>query len=339
MGATIPLHLSRSLETLELQRYSYIGRSEPAQSLPIVLRNLVGLKLCGMISEDVTRGLLRRLIVPVFKEIAIFELCSDNDFGDPMSITPLLTFMISRSTNACVLQRLSLGESSYHPGELIALLRLTPCLVFLDITSPPLDDLVHLGVIDSIGGSSPIVPLLHTLAITCNWSYWNYTRAPFVNQLARKRCKETIGPPIASEPPHPLQTSFTVPLRIFRIYFLTNLSRFEAQGILNGWECKPCKHYLEERLFVDWGWALQTLFPHLIPKGVRFVPSESFKKSMESLTSVQKIMAFNEAMVNHKLQDVKHLFVRLMRAFSSLDYLFRTDTMILLARNAGCWYF
>jgi len=339
--ATIPLHSGRSLETLELQRYSYVGSLERVQSLPIVLHNLVGLKLCK-ISEDVTTHLLRRLIIPVIEEIAIFDVADpDRDFDDPIPLTPLLTSMISCSTTACVLQRLSLGESSYHPGELIALLRLTPCLVFFDVKFPPLDDLVHLSVIDSIGGSSLIVPLLHTLVITSDWSYKDHTTAAVMNQLARKRCRETIGPPIntgASEPPHLLQTSFTVPLRIFRMDFPTGVSRFEAQGVLNGWPCETCEHCLEERLFVDWGSELQTLFPHLIPRGVTFIPSDSFKKSMELLTSVQKIMAFNKAMLNHKLQEVKHLFVCLMRSFSCSDYLFRTDKMIPLARNSGCCY-
>ena len=104
--------------------------------------------------------------------------------------------------------------------------------------------------------------------------------------------------------------------------FLKDVFRFEAQGVLNGWTCEPCGHYLEERLFVDWGSEFQTLFPRLIPQGVTFIPSESFNKSMELLTSVQKIMAFNKAMLNHKLQDVKHLFVRLMCFFSCSNYLF-----------------
>ena len=30
------------------------------------------------------------------------------------------------------------------------------------------------------------------------------------------------------------------------------------------------------------------------------------------MTKVQKIMAFNKVMVNHKLEEVKHLFVRLI---------------------------
>jgi len=341
MGATILLHSGRSLETLELQRYSYIGFSEAAQSLPIVLRNLVGLKLCGMISEDLTTFLLGRLVIPAVEEIAILGVDDSFDDWEPMPLIPLLTSMIIRSTNACVLRRLSLGESSYCPGDLIALLRLTPCLVYLDIKFPPLDDLVHLGVIDSIGGSSPIVPLLHTLAITSGWGYRNHTQAAVMNQLVRKRCKETIGPPIntdALEPPHPLQTSYTVPLRIFRMDFLANLSRFEAQSVLNGWTCEPCEHYSESRLFCDWASELQTLFPRLIPRGVTFPPSEGFKKLMESLTIVQKIMAFNKPMVNHQLQEVRHLFVRLMRSFFRSDYLFRTDKMIPLPRNSSYWY-
>jgi len=120
--------------------------------------------------------------------------------------------------------------------------------------------------------------------------------------------------------------------------FLANLSRFEAQSVLNGWTCEPCEHYSESRLFCDWASELQTLFPRLIPHGVTFLPSEGFKKLMESLMIVQKIMAFNKLMVNHQLQEVRHLFVHLMRPFFHLDYLFRTNKMIPLPRNSSCWY-
>ena len=91
--------------------------------------------------------------------------------------------MISRSTNACILQRLYLRESNYHPGELTALLRLTPHLVFLDIKCPPIDDLLHLALIDS---ENPIVPLLHTLILTDDQHNTYYTQA-IVMVLARKR--------------------------------------------------------------------------------------------------------------------------------------------------------
>jgi hypothetical protein len=117
-----------------------------------------------MVCEDLATFLLKTLIVPAVEEIAIFVA---DEFDGPMPLTRLLTSMISRSTNVCVLQRLSLGESSYLPGELIALFRLTPCLVFLNIKFPPLDDHVHLGVIDSMGGPSPTVPLLHSRGNKC----------------------------------------------------------------------------------------------------------------------------------------------------------------------------
>jgi hypothetical protein len=60
-----------SLETLELQSYCCDDLSE-AQTLPIVLRNLVKLRLCGIISSELTIFLLEKLIVPAVEEIAIF---------------------------------------------------------------------------------------------------------------------------------------------------------------------------------------------------------------------------------------------------------------------------
>ena len=327
MGATIPLHYSgRSLRTLELQIYPCDDFLEYNQSLSIVLPNLVELKLCGIIFGELTTFLLERLIVPAIEEISILGV---DVFDPPIPITPLLTSMIRRSTNACVLERLSLGRSNYRQGELIALLRLTPRLVFLDIEFA-IDDLVHLGVIDSAEGSSPLVPLLHTLAIASNKSDTYYTEAIITNHIAKKRCEEAT-PPIrfdtdAPEPSHPLL--HTVPLRIFLMEFPTNLSSFEAQDIFNGWAYNPfeqCPPYSESRLFCDWASELQILFPSLKPS--RFVGSKSFKRSMESLTSVQKIMAFTKAMVNYKLQEVKHLFVSLIQSFLPFvrDYSFRAN--------------
>ena len=305
MGATIPLRSGTSLKTLELQSYCCDDLSE-GQSSPILLRNLVGLRLCGIISSELTTFLLEKLIVPAVEEIAIFG----DVFDGPVSIIPLLTSMISLSTNACVLQRLSLGESNYQQGELIALLHLTPRLVFLDIKFPPVDDIVHLAFPDP---ANPIVPLLHTLIITDDQQYTYYTKAAVMNLLARERCKETIGPLIGLDPPDPSrpQTSPIVPLRIFRMNSLANISRYEALGILNGWTCEPSEQYppySESRLFCDWASELQILFPRLI--NGKFVCSENFKRWVEPLTWVQKIMAFNKAMTNHKLEEVRNLFVR-----------------------------
>ena len=311
MGATVPLRSGTSLETLELQSYCCDDFSE-AQTLPIVLRNLVELRLCGIISSELTTFLLERLIVPAAEEIAIFG----NIIEDPIPIIPLVTSMISRSTNACILQRLSLGECNYHPGELTALLRLTPRLVFLDIRFPPIDDLVHLALIDS---ANPIVPLLHTLVIIDDQLDTYYTKA-IVMLLARGRCEETTGPLIEFDVPEPSRprTPPTVRLRIFRMNFVTNVSRFEAQSILNGWAYDSSEQYppySEQMLFCDWASELGTLFPLLIPN--KFVCSENFKRWVGPLTKVQKIMAFNKAMVNHKLEEVKRLFVRSIHFFYS----------------------
>ena len=300
MGATIPFRSGSSLETLELQSYCCDDLSE-AQSFPIVLRNLVVLRLCGIISGEFTIFLLEKLIVPGVEEIAIFG----DVFDGPLPIIPLLTSMISRSTDACILQRLSLGESNYQQGELITLLQLTPRLVFLDVSFPPLEDLVQLAIIDS---ENTTIPLLYTLVITDDQHYTYYTKASAMNLLARKRCEETIGsdPPESSSP----RTSPTVPLRIFRMDFLTNISKYEAQGILNDWTRESSEKYppySESRLFCDWASELRILFPHLIHN--QFVCSQNFQKWVEPLTRVQRIMAFNKAMVNHKLQEVKHLFV------------------------------
>jgi hypothetical protein len=220
-----------SLETLELQSYC----CDEAQTLPIVLRNLVKLRLCGIISSELTIFLLERLIVPAVEEIAMF-----GDIEGPIPIIPLVTSMISRSTSACILQRLSVRESNYHPEEFTALLRLTTCLVFLDISFPPIDDLVHLALIDS---ENPIVPLLHTLVRTDDQHNTYYTKA-IVMLLARKRCEETIGPLIRFDAPEPSRpgTPPTVRLRIFRMNFVTNVPRCEAQSILNGWTYDSSRH-------------------------------------------------------------------------------------------------
>ena len=304
MGATIPLRSGPLMKTLELQ--SYFGDDLPeAQSSPIVLRNLVELKLCGVISSELTTFLLERLIVPAVEELAIYG----DVFEGPIPVIPLVTSMISRSTNACSLQKLSIRESNYQPGEIIALLRLTPRLVFLDIKFPPIDDLIHLALIDS---ANVIVPLLHTLVITDDHLQTYYTKS-IVMLLARGRCEETIGPLIGFDDPEPSrpQTPPTVPLRMLRINFLTKVYRREAQNILNGWTCVPSEQYpphSELMLFCDWASELWTLFPHLIPN--EFVCSKNFKRWVGPLTEVQKIMAFNKAMVNHKLEEVKNLFVR-----------------------------
>jgi hypothetical protein len=314
MGATIPLRSGTSLKTVELQSYCCDDLLE-GQSSPIVLRNLVGLRLCGIISSELTTFLLERLIVPAVDEIAIFG----DVFDGPVPIIPLLTSMISRSTNACILQKLSLGEINHRSGELIALLQLTPRLVFLEISFPPVDDLVHL-IFDS---PNKIVPLLHTLVITDDQHYTYYNKAAVMNLLARRRCEETLGPLMGLDSPEPSrpQTSPTIPLRI-RMNFLTNISRYEAQGFLNGWTGELSEKYppySESRLFCDWASELRILFPRLTHS--KFVCSENFKRWVGPLTRVQKIMAFNKAMVNHKLQEVKHLFVRSIPFFYSNLYI------------------
>jgi len=179
--------------------------------------------------------------------------------------------MISRlTTNACILQRLSLGESNYHPGEFTTLLRLTLRLIFLNIRFPPLNDLVHLALIDS---ANPIFPLLHALVLTDDQNYTYYTKA-IVMLLARGRCEETTGPLIEFDAPEPSRprTPPTVRLRIFRINIVTNASRCEAQSILNGWMCDPSEQYppySERMLFCDWASELGTLFPRLTPSAPR----------------------------------------------------------------------
>jgi hypothetical protein len=132
-------------------------------------------------------------------------------------------------------------------------LRLTPRLVFLDISFLHIDDLVHLALVDS---ENPIVPLLHILVLTDDQHNTYYTKAIDM-LLARGQCEETIGPLIEFETPEPSnpRTPPTVPLRIFRMNFVTNISRCEAQSILNGWTCDPSEQYppyLELMLFCDW---------------------------------------------------------------------------------------
>jgi len=319
MGASIPLHSGRSLRTLELQIYPWDDFVESSQSLSIALTNLVELKFCGIIFGELTRILLERLIVPAVEEISIVGA---DLFAASVPIIPRLTSMIRRSTDACVLQRLSLGGSNYRQGELIALLRLAPRLVFLD-TEFEIDDLAHLGDIDSAGEFPPLVPLLHTLVIGSD-SDTHYAAAIIMNYIAKKRCEETSTPPIRfhadsfkpSGPRLPTSSSPPVPLQILLMEFPTKESNFEARGIFNGWAYEPSEQdppYSESRLFCDWASQLQILFPGFIPS--RFVGSASFKRSIESLTTVQKIMAFTKAMVNHKLLEVKHLFVSLMSPF------------------------
>jgi hypothetical protein len=204
-------------------------------------------------------------------------------------------------------------------------------LFFLAISFPPLEDLVHLAIIDS---ENTTVPLLHALVITDDQHYSYYAKASAMNLLARKRCEETIepDPPESSSP----RTSPTVPLRIFRMDFHPNISKYEAQGILNGWTHESSGQYppySESRLFCDWASELRTLFPHLIHN--QFVCSQNFEKWVEPLTGVQRIMAFNKAMVNHKLQEVKYLFVRSIPFYYST---FFETNKYSLTRNLGCWY-
>jgi len=118
--------------------------------------------------------------------------------------------------------------------------------------------------------------------------------------------------------------------------FLTNISKYEAQGTLNGWMHESLEQYppyLESRLFCDWASELRILFPHLIHN--QFVCSQKFERWVELLTRVQRIIAFNKAMVSHKLQEVKHLFVRSISFYCST--LFETNEYSL-TRNSGCWY-
>ena len=239
-----------------------------------MLRNLVELRLCGIISSELITFLLERLIVPAVEEIAIFG----NIFEDSIPIIPLVTSMISRSTNAYILQRLSLRESNYHPGEFTALLRLTPRLVFLDIRFPPIDDLVHLALIDS---ANPIVPLLHTLVLTDDQHYTYYTKA-IVMLLAKGRCEETTGPLIAFDAPEPSRALDVWPFGAVPAIFGADVVLRLGLRIRN-----------------------------------KFVCSKNFKRWVGPLTKVQKIMALNKAMVNHKLEEVKHLFVRPIPFFYS----------------------
>jgi hypothetical protein len=98
--------------------------------------------------------------------------------------------------------------------------------------------------------------------------------------LARRRCDETIGPLIGFDIPEPSRprTPPAVRLRIFRMNFVTNVSRCEAQSILNGWTYDSSEQYpySERMLFCDSAAELGTLFPRLHQKFRRLVYLDHF---------------------------------------------------------------
>ena len=193
--------------------------------LPITLSNLLTLKVViydhGYKNVDL---LLESLTIPAVEVMKI-------RYMEPL--IPHLVSMFSGSRGPSRLQKLSFRTIRLQPGELSALLNLTPHLVELDITVPPADDLLRL--IYGEGGVM-LVPMLQALYMDSP-VLTTSTQTEHFDTLAQVRCdlgsrKDSKDGTMSSLVSG---TRTWTTLHTLRLVFNSAESRDFSQKILNNW--------------------------------------------------------------------------------------------------------
>jgi hypothetical protein len=213
---------------------------------PTTLSNLHTLKVYGHCSGDSadTGIFLDSLTIPAVETIEI---------SLPGSLVPRLVSMFSRSHEPSRLQKLAFRSISLQAGELSVLLNLTPQLIELDISVPPMTDILRL--IDC-EGEVILVPMLRALYMH-DHDMDNYLSESMecFKSLAQVRCEfggkdsgDAIKPSLASRNT----------LDMLRIVFGSTEIRDVSQIKLNDWSFTPGDAEAVVDLLFRWSLRLNT---------------------------------------------------------------------------------
>ena len=215
--------------------------THPSHYEPITLPGLHTLKVYGHCNAD-TCNFLDSLTIPAVEFIKI---------SVPGSLVPRLISMFSRSHEPSRLQKLAFRTIPLQAGELSALLNLVPQLIELDISVPPMADILRL--IDC-EGEVILVPMLRALYIHNMDGY--LTMDHFVS-LAQVRCE--MGGKDSEDAIKPSRASLASrnTLEMLRIVFGSTKNQHYSQLLLNGWSFAPGEDEAGD-MFIRWSARLSS---------------------------------------------------------------------------------
>ena len=254
----VPLSSLPSLSYLDINKDIYRDADfffhDPSQYEPVTLSRLHTLKVHDHCNVD-TGVFLDSLTIPAVEDIEI---------SLPESLVPHLASLLSRSHEPSRLQKLAFRTISLQAGELSDLLNLIPQLIELDISVPPMADILRL--IDC-EGDIILVPMLRGLYMYDMHDDDRLSESiECVKRLAQARCE--LGGKDSEDAIKPSLASRNT-LDILRIVFNSNEIRDVSQMKLNDWSFTPGE---AEAVAVDilfrWSMRLNTcLSKKSIPKG------------------------------------------------------------------------
>ena len=219
---------------------------------PVTLSSLHTLKIHCHLNGD-TGIFLDSLTIPAIEVIKI---------SLPGSLVPHLVSMFSRSHEPSRLQKLAFRSIPLEEGELSALLNLVPQLIELDISVPPMADILRL--IDC-EGDDILVPMLRAL-------YMHHMDSPLsewmecFNKLAQVRCELGFQD---SKDANKSSLATRNRLDMLRIIFNSVRNRHMSQVLLNDWYYAPEEDEAVD-MFFDWSVRLCT---DIFKDGERYIPN------------------------------------------------------------------
>ena len=244
----VPLSLLPSLSYLYIDKDAYYASegvvifypalrdpsTHPSHYEPVTLSALHTLKVHGHRNGD-TGIFLDSLTIPAVEVIKI-------SLPGPSSLVPHLVSMLARPHEPSRLQKLAFRSIPLQEGELSALLNLVPQLIELDISVPPMADIIRL--IDC-EGDDILVPMLRALYIHDIDGFLSERMECFKN-LAQVRCELRCKDSNAIKPPLAARRNT---LDMLRIIFDSAKDRHFSQLILNNWYFSLEEDDLVDKLF------------------------------------------------------------------------------------------
>ena len=218
------LHSLTNLEIYRPPSLYQVGESALLSSYrPTTLPNLRTLRfvIYDCYCKDVD-GFLESLTIPAVEVMKI-------RYMGPLM--PRLVSMFSGCRGPSRLQKLAFRTISFQPGELSALLKLTPHLVELDIVVPPADDLLRLIYSE---GEVMLVPILQVLYMRIP-VFTTGAQIEHLNTLAQVRCELGVRKDSDDATTFSLRPGTWTTLQTLRIFFDSAKCRDSLQRTLNNW--------------------------------------------------------------------------------------------------------
>ena len=226
--------------------------THPSHYEPVTLSDLHTLKVHGHRNGD-TGIFLDSLTIPAVVVIKI---------SLPGSLVPHLVSMFSRSQEPSILQKLAFRSIPLYEGELSSLLNLVPQLIELDISVPPMADILRL--IDC-EGDDILVPMLRALYMHHMDSHLLEWMECF-KSLAQVRCELGFK---NSKDANKSSLATRNRLDMLRIIFNSVRNRHMSQVLLNDWYYAPEEDEAVD-MFFDWSVRLCT---DIFKDGERYIPN------------------------------------------------------------------